>query len=81
MSEHRQMRRSRLSLKRGEIPAVVLAVVLAAFFLFVYFKYPDWRRPTGFGPEWECSGVGKGGASFCLKKPPADPASKTTTPN
>jgi hypothetical protein len=67
--------------KRRDIPGIILVFVLVAGWLYLNLKYPDWKRPTGFGPEWECSSSGRGGPSSCMKKPAADPASQTTTQN
>jgi len=75
------MRRPRHSLKRGDIATIVLAVVVADFSLYTTFKYPNWHRATGFGPEWQCTAPGRGGSSFCVRKPAADPASQATAPN
>jgi hypothetical protein len=72
------MKSARPTFRRGDIMAVVLGTAAVVFSLWVYFKYPDWRRPSGFGPEWECTerGVRGGGPSFCIRKPVPDPAKK-----
>jgi hypothetical protein len=75
------MRRLRHSFKRGDIGAIALAIVLGAAFLYVAIKRPDWQPATGFGPEWQCNAPGRGGSSFCIKKPPPVPADQTTTLN
>jgi hypothetical protein len=77
--EHQTMRKFR----RGDIPAVVLAIVLGTYWLYTYFKRPDWHAPSGFGSEWQCTGPGARSAApdFCIKKPPVDPANQTTPPN
>jgi hypothetical protein len=77
----RQMRRPWHSLKRGDIAAIVLAIAVVGFSLYTNFKYPNMHRATGFGPEWQCNAPGRGGSSFCIRKPPADPASQATTLN
>ena len=76
--EHQTMRKFR----RGDIPAVVIAIALAAFFLFGLFKYPnpDQQRLSNFGPEWKCYGVSKGGASFCIRKSVLNSANQTVGP-
>jgi hypothetical protein len=79
--EHRRMRRSWHTFKRGDIGAVALAIALVAVFIYAAIKYPGWQRPTGFGPQWQCDAPGRGGTSFCIRKPPAIPADQTTTPN
>jgi hypothetical protein len=63
---------SRPYFQRGDIKAVVLAAVIVAFSLWVYFKYPDWRSPSGFGPEWQCTASGRAGPDLCVKKPVTD---------
>jgi hypothetical protein len=69
--------------RRGDIPAVVVALLLSSFWLYMYFEHRDWRPPSGFGPEWKCteSGARGGGPDFCIKMPPENAASQTTTPN
>ena len=69
--------------RRGDISAIVLAVVLGTFWLYTYFNRPDWSPPSGFGPEWRCTdrGVRGGGPDFCIKKPLANSALQTTTPD
>jgi hypothetical protein len=67
--------------KPRDIPAILIAFVLVAVSLYVHFKYPAWRSPSGFGPEWQCSEAGRDGPDFCMKKPAADPANQTTVPN
>jgi|GEM_PF-4115442 len=58
--------------KRKDIPEVVLVIALVSFWLYWALKHPDWQRPSGFGPEWQCTQSGKGGPDFCYKKPPAE---------
>jgi hypothetical protein len=62
--------------RHGDIPAIVVAVALGSLWLYTYFKHPDWHRPSGFGPEWQCteSGARGEGPSFCMKKSVIDPA-------
>ena len=75
------MRRFWHSLKRGDIAAIALGLVVGVFFLYAGFKFPNAFRATGFGPEWQCTQRGRGGPDFCIKKPPAGPAGQPTTPN
>jgi hypothetical protein len=77
------MSRFRYSPKARDIPAVLIAVALGAFWLYMYFKHPGWRAPSGFGPKWQCTerGARGGGPDFCIKKPAADPANQKTAPN
>jgi hypothetical protein len=76
-----RMGKPRHSLKRGDIGAIALAIAIGVIFLYAAIKHPDWQRPTGFGPEWQCDAPGRGGASFCIKKLPPVPADQTTTAN
>jgi hypothetical protein len=66
-------------LRRGDIAAIVLAAGLACGFLYVSVNYPNWRAPSNFGPEWECTGRGARGAGpdFCVKKALLKPATQT----
>ena len=69
--------------KRSDIPGIVLVIAVFAFWLYMSNKYPDWKTPSGFGPEWQCNGPGgrTPAPDFCIKKVPVDPAHQTTTPN
>jgi hypothetical protein len=54
----------------SEIKAIALGVVLvgALAFLAIHFgNDPQQRTNAGFGPDWECTGVGKGDP-ICVKK-------------
>lgn len=64
--------------KRRDIPTIIFVLLLVAGFLYLNLKYPNRKLPTGFGPEWECSSLGRAGSSFCIKKPAAD---QRATPN
>jgi hypothetical protein len=66
-------------LRRGDIAAIVLAIGLAGGFLYMSAKYPNLQTPSGFGPEWECTGRGARGAGpdFCVKKELLKPAVQT----
>jgi hypothetical protein len=75
------MRRFRHFPKTRDILAILLAFALITGSFYFYLTHPEYKPATGFGPEWQCSDVARGGASFCVKKPLADPANKTTTPN
>lgn len=57
--------------KRKDIPGVVLVIAVVFFLLYWHLKHPDWQRPSGFGPEWQCTQSGKAGPDFCYKNPPA----------
>ena len=73
---------TRRKFRLGDIVAIVLALALGAFFLFTYFKHPNWEQATGFGPEWQCTSRGAkgGGPDFCIKKPLLAPAGQTAPP-
>ncbi len=68
-----------IDLRRGDIAAIVLAIGIAGVLLFMSLKYPDLRTPSGFGPEWQCSGRGARGAGpdFCIKKELLKPTEQT----
>ena len=70
------MRKSR----RGDIAAIVIAIGVLGGFLYMSVKYPDWRAPSGFGPEWQCTARGArgGGPAFCIKKQLLDQAGQTS---
>jgi hypothetical protein len=57
-----------------DVPGIAFVALIVIGGLYLAFKYPDWRAPSGFGPEWQCSGAGRGGPGFCIKKPPAEAA-------
>lgn len=43
----------------------VIALLVGSFFLFT----PRNGQPvTGFGPEWDCTHIPKGGGPICFKK-------------
>ncbi len=75
------MTEPRPSFGRRDIPVAIVAVALIAFFLYVYFKHPDWQRATGFGPEWQCTQPGRAGSSFCIKKSLLDSKNQTKAQN
>jgi hypothetical protein len=69
-NKHQRMRKSR----RSDIAAIVMAVGAVGGFLYMSLKYPDWRAPSGFGPEWQCTERGaRGGPDFCIKKQVLNP--------
>jgi hypothetical protein len=67
--------------RRRDIPGILFILLLLAGVFYLNLKYPNWKRPTGFGPEWECLAPGRIGSSFCVRKPTVDPANQTATPN
>jgi hypothetical protein len=56
-----------------DVPGTVLVVALVSFCLYWCVKHPDWQKPLGFGPEWQCTPNGGSGPDFCYKKLPAEP--------
>jgi hypothetical protein len=55
----------------SKIKAIALGIVLVGTvaFLAIHFdNVPQQRTNAGFGPDWECTGVGKGDP-ICVKKP------------
>jgi hypothetical protein len=66
--------------KRKDIPGAVLVIVVLSFLLYWQLKHPNWQKPSGFGPEWQCTQSGKGGPDFCYKKPSAEPGANAATP-
>ncbi len=56
---------------RSELPAIALAVAIAAV-LLAYVAFPDlslrWQAHWGFGPDWQCSYAGQGDP-VCVKQP------------
>jgi hypothetical protein len=77
----KRMRMFRHFPKSRDIPGIIFVLSLVVVFLHLNLKYPNRKVPTGFGPEWECSSPGRGGSSFCVKKPAIDPANQTETTN
>lgn len=53
-----------------DIPGIVLVVFFVSFCLYWANTHPEWMkmRPSGFGPEWQCTPTGRGGPDFCIKK-------------
>ena len=57
---------------------VVIVVFAAGGFQYVSLRYPDWLRPSGFGPELQCTERGASvGLDFCIKKQLLNPADQT----
>jgi hypothetical protein len=51
-----------------DIPAAIIAVALVAFWIYMLFEHPGWKKPSGFGPQWQCTDTGRGAPDFCVKK-------------
>ena len=47
---------------------ILLALILVCVCALVYVRYPVFRQPTGFGPDWDCQSMAKGDP-VCIKKP------------
>jgi len=81
MVTHRQLLWAWLRSSRGEVSAIILALVLAGVLLFILIKLPDVMRQHdwGFGPGWECRAMPYGDP-VCVKKPGAS-GPDTTQPS
>lgn len=55
-------------LKARDIPAVIVGIALIVFAAYMLVTHPHWERPSGFGPDWQCTSSGRGGPDFCIKK-------------
>jgi hypothetical protein len=58
--------------RKGDVFAILAFVVIAGGVLFIFVRFPIYGRipNNGFGPEWDCTSVGKGDP-VCIKKPPS----------
>lgn len=56
-------------LKWGDVPGLILATALLSYMLYWTVEHPtwDWRRATGFGPEWQCTDSGGPDQVFATK--------------
>jgi hypothetical protein len=79
--EQQRMRVFRHFPKRRDIPAIIVGFAAVGLLLYLNLKHPDQQPATGFGPEWQCWGAGRGGTGFCMRKSLLDPANQTKTPN
>ena len=75
-NEPRQMRKS----QRADIASIVMVIAALGGILYMGLQPPDWQRPSGFGPEWQCTdrGARGGGPAFCIKKQLLDQAGQTS---
>jgi hypothetical protein len=65
-----------MTLRRGDVRAIVIAFVFAALYIFAAEKFPHaFDRYRGFGPEWDCS------TGFCFKRPPLNSSGGTALSN
>jgi hypothetical protein len=55
---------------RREVFVVLVLIVVVAVAAFSFIKYPVGTRTPSFGPEWDCTYVGKGDP-VCVKRPAA----------
>jgi hypothetical protein len=61
-------------MRRGDVIAVAIGLAILALAAICFIYIPNWARTNaGFGPEWECTSVGKGDP-VCIKRQPAMPA-------
>jgi hypothetical protein len=70
MAQQLRWVRAWLMASRREVVAVLVLIVLVAVAAFAFIKYPVGSRATNFGPEWDCTYVGKGDP-VCVKRPAA----------
>ena len=54
---------------RGNLIAIVLALAIGGILAFVSARYVDLGRVSnyGFGPDWQCTRVGKGDP-ICVRR-------------
>jgi hypothetical protein len=62
-----------LTLKRGDIVAILMALGLLGIYLVVYIGFPNLLSkslPTGFGSDWSCDNLPgpTGPVQICIKK-------------
>jgi hypothetical protein len=59
------------TLSRLEIGSILLAIALLGALACFFIAFPNFGRRTndGFGPEWDCTNPGDGGA-ICVKNLP-----------
>jgi hypothetical protein len=74
MAQQLRWIRVRLAASRREVVAIVTLIALLGIAAFAFIKYPVGSRATNFGPEWDCTYVGKGDP-VCVKRPAAPPGS------
>lgn len=53
---------------RADILNILFAIVAVFLFAFFVVRFPYFSRGTGFGPDWDCKSMAKGGP-VCIKKP------------
>jgi hypothetical protein len=57
---------------RGDVTAAALVLLFIGLLAlaFIYFSGNRGRANFGFGPDWDCTDVGKGDP-VCIKRPPS----------
>jgi hypothetical protein len=58
------------TLRRGDILGAAFVLAVLGGFVFLVVKFPNGVRQAtnaGFGPDWDCTSVGKGDP-VCVKK-------------
>ena len=60
-------------LRRGDLIAIVVGIVIVTLVALSFAFFPNWGRDRGLGPDWECTSIG-GADAVCIKKRPAMPA-------
>jgi hypothetical protein len=52
---------------RTDILGILIALAAMCLVAFVIVRFPLFRHATGFGPDWDCTVMGKGDP-VCIKK-------------
>ncbi|GLR87623.1 hypothetical protein GCM10007857_43340 [Bradyrhizobium iriomotense] len=52
---------------RADILGILFALVLVYLCAFIAVRFPLFRQPTGFGPDWDCHRMPKGDP-VCTKR-------------
>jgi hypothetical protein len=68
--EREQMKWRWLPPSKGDLAAIILAVLFASLAVFTLVRPPNYGRMWhhGFGPEWDCSYLPES-EPVCIKKP------------
>jgi hypothetical protein len=65
---------------RGDIAAIIVLIGIGVALILGVTKFRGVPGVNaGFGPDWDCTSVGKG--SVCMKRVPASPTNETAPSN